>query len=138
MRVLFPTIFTVFMLILVSCRDRQADFRGNVVTPVQAAPNFALRTADGESFELNKQTGKIILLFFGFTNCPDICPATLNIWRRVSESLRQFDDQILYVFITVDPDRDNDLSLRNYVKFNEKMTIFHHFFVIFRDFFTIF
>ena len=84
-------------------------FRGSEIDPAPPATDFALREADGRLFRLSSQQDKVVLLFFGYANCPDFCPATLAEFRRVYEDLADDDltDQVEFVFITIDPERDD-------------------------------
>jgi protein SCO1/2 len=52
-------------------------FRGSVIDPPAPAPDFTLKDQNGQAFQLSDQRGKIVLMFFGYTNCPDVCPTTL-------------------------------------------------------------
>ncbi|MDH3638222.1 MAG: SCO family protein [Gammaproteobacteria bacterium] len=79
--------------------------------------DFKLSDQDGADFSLSDAHGKVVLLFFGYTSCPDICPDTLS---RVAAALKQLDTAahaIQAVFITVDPDRDSATRLKNYLEF---------------------
>ena len=52
-------------------------FRGSLIEPPTPTPDFSLENQNGQTFRLGDQRGKIVLMFFGYTNCPDICPITL-------------------------------------------------------------
>lgn len=72
----------------------------------------------GESFGLDRLMGEWSFLFFGFTNCPDICPVTLSVLDRVQEKLEQQGmSGVQTVFITVDPERDTTRQLAEYVHY---------------------
>lgn len=82
-------------------------------------PNFELIDHNGKSFERDDMQGKWHLLFFGYTQCPDICPGSL---QALSEMLRSIDDSdvsdaIRVVFVSVDPDRDTPEVLKTYVQY---------------------
>jgi protein SCO1/2 len=86
----------------------------------------ALQQADGSRFDMHTLEGKWSLLFFGYTNCPDICPATLNtlaqakmeyIKRKTGQTTSPFPQVI---FISVDPLRDNVKALGEYVRYFDK------------------
>ncbi len=57
-------------------------------------------------FQLSDQQGKIVLIFFGYTNCPDVCPITLSEFKRIKAMLGDKADRVRFVYITVDPERD--------------------------------
>ena len=95
------------------------SFHGTVINPPKQAPNFSLLDTKGSTFRLSDYKGKIVLLFFGYTNCPDECPATLAIMKQVWANLGNKVDQIKFVFITVDPERDTGPVLQSFIdKFN--------------------
>ncbi|MCY4262549.1 MAG: SCO family protein [Candidatus Dadabacteria bacterium] len=77
--------------------------------------DFSLTDHRGDTFSLSSYTDKIILLNFGFTNCPDICPTTLGMLGKVLDIVE--DERIMALFITVDPDRDTVSRLGAYVPF---------------------
>ena len=84
------------------------------------APPFTLMDHNGEKLRLDKYRDKIVLIAWGYTNCPDICPLTLGMLNTVMDDLgdRAQDVQVLY--ITVDPERDTEERLKSYVPyFNE-------------------
>jgi protein SCO1/2 len=69
-------------------------------------PDFSLTDESGGTFRLADQRGKVVLLFFGYTSCPDVCPTTLANWRKVHEALGDDAARVRFVFVTVDPERD--------------------------------
>jgi len=91
------------------------SFRGTLYDPALPAPDFAL-TRDGESIlRLSEMKGRIVLLFFGYTSCPDVCPTTLSEMRRVMEALGTDAARVQVLFVTVDPERDTPQKLKEYV-----------------------
>jgi protein SCO1/2 len=96
---------------------RPADFRGtSYAEPYPVAPAITLTRADGQPFRLSDQRGKIVLLFFGYTSCPDVCPTTLAELKLVMDELGDAADSVRVVFITVDPDRDTPEKIQKYVE----------------------
>lgn len=91
------------------------QFHGTVLDPPNRAPNFVLADQDGATFQLQDQRGKIVLLYFGFTSCPDICPTTLADLAATRQRLGDDAKQIQVVLITVDPERDTQQRLKRYV-----------------------
>lgn len=77
--------------------------------------NFSLTAHDGSRFELSSLHGRIVLIYFGFTNCPSICPMELSNIGRAMNALPNL--EISGVFITVDPDRDTVDKLAVYVPY---------------------
>lgn len=83
----------------------------------RAVADFALETAAGEPFSLDDMEGRWNLLFFGFTNCPDVCPDTLAMLDQSMQQLTLMRREKLpqVVFVSVDPERDRGESLAEYV-----------------------
>jgi len=74
---------------------------------------FHLQDMSGRAFDLNNLRGHPTLLFFGFTNCPDVCPTTLATLEQVLRQAPLAGTQV--VFVSVDPERDSDASLQAYL-----------------------
>ncbi|MBL8628036.1 MAG: SCO family protein [Rhodospirillaceae bacterium] len=91
--------------------------RPDTVAPVvvEAPRDFALIDTAGEKVSLANYRGKWLLVFFGFTNCPDVCPTAM---LNVSATLRELGDKandVQPIFITVDPERDTPVILKDYL-----------------------
>ena len=84
----------------------------------KAAPDFTLTNEDGMPVSLRDLRGMVVLMTFGFTHCPNICPTTLANLAAISHSLpAQDQDRVRVAFITVDPARDDPKALKEYVSF---------------------
>ena len=90
-------------------------FRGSAIDPPVAASNFTLEDQNGQAFQLGDQRGKIVLMFFGYTNCPDICPTTLVQFKQARAQLGGQAERVRFVFITVDPERDTADKMKTYL-----------------------
>ena len=90
-------------------------FNGGIVSPIEQAPDITLIDQTGQPFNLSDAKGKWILLDYGYTTCPDVCPATLAILGRVQDLLEEDADRIQVVFVTVDPERDTPDKMGEYV-----------------------
>ena len=77
---------------------------------------FTLTGTDGKPFSSAKLAGKPYALFFGFTNCPDVCPVTLGRLTNLRKQLGRGDDAFNIVFVTVDPERDTPDAMRAYTQ----------------------
>lgn len=77
--------------------------------------DFVLTDQNAHSFRLSDQHGYILVLYFGYTHCPDICPTNLFVWSRVQADLGSDAKRVRFVFITVDPDRDSPEVLAQYL-----------------------
>jgi len=106
--VLAVALFVSLALILSGCGPFADDyaFQGGEIPPPNPAPTLALTDQRGQPFHLASQRGKAVLLFFGYTNCPDICPTTLNDVLAVRDALGDRADEVAFVLVTVDPARD--------------------------------
>lgn len=91
------------------------EFYGSSFEPGDSAEDFSLTDQYGKPFRLADQRGKVVVLFFGYAHCPDVCPVTLSNWARVQAELADNDD-VEFVFVTVDPERDTQERLREHLK----------------------
>ncbi|MBI5300539.1 MAG: SCO family protein [Chloroflexi bacterium] len=90
-------------------------FHGSVIEPPMRAADFTLTAHNGKPFRLSDLTGKVVVVYFGYTTCPDVCPTTLVELKRVRAQLKQHADRVQFIFITIDPERDTLERLRGYV-----------------------
>ena len=90
-----------------------------IVLPQSRPPTpFTMVDQDGASFGLEQMKGKWTFMFFGYTHCPDVCPTTLAVMNSVAQSLETADgnlDQVQFVFVSVDPDRDSPAQMKEYL-----------------------
>ena len=109
-------------MVLTLLFTKSASFRGTAYgEPYPTAPQIELIRSNGETFRLSDQKGKIILLFFGFTNCTDVCPTTLAELKLVMDDLGDKTKLIQVVFVSVDPKRDTPDKTQEYVEhFNKE------------------
>lgn len=91
------------------------QLRGAVVNPPRELADFSLASTTGENFTLSAHRGEIILLYFGYRTCPDICPTTFSTLKRVYSELGNLTDKLKVVFVTVDPERDTLENMALYV-----------------------
>jgi len=104
------------LLLLTACRGSPPTLQaGTLVDPPLEVPPFTLVDQEGRPFTQEDLKGKVSLLFFGYTHCPDVCPLTLAIWTRVARDLGPQAEQVRFVFVTVDPERDTPERLREYL-----------------------
>lgn len=90
--------------------------RKQVIDPPKELPEFTLTDQNGKSLSLSDLNGKPVLLFFGFTQCPDVCPTTLAQFRQVKRDLGEQGDDLNYVFISVDGSRDTPDVVKTYIE----------------------
>ena len=79
-------------------------------------PTFTFQRANGSVFSTAPVPGRPLVLFFGYTHCPDVCPTTLADWKRVRATLGDQAKAVRFVFVTVDPDRDTPAVAERYAK----------------------
>src|SRR5688500_19129520 len=107
------------LLALASCAREQpaaASFRGMMLTPPRGKPDFTFTSTTGAPYQFRKETdGRVTLLFFGYTYCPDVCPMHMANISAVLKKLDYADRQrVRVVFVTTDPDRDTPQRLRSW------------------------
>jgi len=117
-RIEFRAAFFLFLLAAVGCSALGPSFKGQVVDS-EPAPEINLMDQNANLFQLNDQRGQVVLLFFGFTNCVDVCPLTLAHLKLALESLGESSDRVRVVMISTDPVRDSRKALHDFLgKFN--------------------
>jgi protein SCO1/2 len=79
------------------------------------APNFTLTDHNGQRVFLSQFKGKLILIAWGYTHCPDICPLTLSMFRDIMKELGDLAERVQVLYITVDPNRDTPERLKAYI-----------------------
>ena len=90
---------------------------GTVLTPPNQVHDTALTNTNNEAMSVTDLRGKYILLSFGYTHCPDVCPLTLTEFRRVKRELTPEEvEQVNFVFISVDGERDTPDLLNRYLE----------------------
>lgn len=94
-------------------------YSGTVLQQSETAPPLdGLRFATGESVDLAAFDDEVTLVFFGYTNCPDVCPLTLSTVTQALDELSEADrSRVNMLMVSVDPDRDDLVSLQQYVEF---------------------
>ncbi len=94
---------------------RQIQFHGTVVNSTRPATDFTLTTAGGRRVSLSDFRGKVVLLFFGFRFCPDICPTTLFEMKQALQALGPDADRVQVLMVTIDPERDTPDLIHEHV-----------------------
>ena len=92
-----------------------AEFKSGAFEPARPAPDFALPATSGGEFRLSGTHGKVTLLTFGYTNCPDVCPTVLAELAQLRARLGRDAGRVQVVYVSVDPERDTAARLRAYV-----------------------
>ncbi|WP_029523455.1 SCO family protein [Persephonella sp. KM09-Lau-8] len=109
------TFFTAFLVIILANFAFAYQFYGYPY--VQKIKNFTLTDHNGNKVSLSDFKGKYLLVFFGYTYCPDVCPTSMF---RISETLKhlgKYKDKVHVLFISVDPERDTPELLKKFISF---------------------
>lgn len=105
----------LIILLTVSC----SGLKGAAVSPAIPAAEINLSDHNGLPFQLSNQRGKVVLVFFGFSNCTTECPTTLAIIRQALETLGNPSKDVVVVMVSTDPDRDTPQSMKEFMgRFN--------------------
>jgi protein SCO1/2 len=104
-----------FSLALAACSGGGPKFKSTDITGVDYGKSLELPDTSGRVRHLDDFRGKAVVVFFGFTHCPDVCPTTLADLARVVKELGPDAERVQVVFITVDPERDTPADLERYV-----------------------
>jgi len=91
------------------------ELKAGVFDPPRAAPEFTLQGSNGRAIKLSDFRGQIVILGFGFTSCPDVCPSTLGVLAQAHKKLGAQGKDVQVVYITVDPQRDTPERMHTYL-----------------------
>ena len=91
------------------------EYKGVSLESSEPLPDFELRSATGETFRLSDVEGDLVLIYFGYTSCPDVCPLTMWEVKKALADLETGQDQVHVIFITADPKRDTPEILSRYM-----------------------
>ena len=100
---------------LLGCADDKPVFRGVDITGADYAQGWVLSDQEGQVRTLKDFAGKVVVVFFGFTQCPDVCPTALQEMAEAKQLLGADGARLQGIFITVDPERDTPELLKAYV-----------------------
>jgi protein SCO1/2 len=102
-------------LSLAACTPAAPQFRGSDITGIGYGRDFRLQDPSGNLRQLADFRGKVVVLFFGYTQCPDVCPTTLSQLATAMNKLGPDAARVQVLFVTVDPERDTPALLARYV-----------------------
>ena len=103
------------LLALVGCGQDKPAFRGVDITGATYAQGWELADQHGQVRTLKDFAGKAVVVFFGYTQCPDVCPTSMQELAEVKRLLGKDGERLQGVFITVDPERDTAELLKSYM-----------------------
>jgi protein SCO1/2 len=101
---------------LSGCTDPKLAFKGVDITGADYAKELNLADQNGQVRKLKDFSGKLVVVFFGYTQCPDVCPTTMQELAEVKRLLGSDGNKLQAVFVTVDPERDTTELLKAYVE----------------------
>ena len=113
MRTWAGLVFVAFAL--AGCGKSGPSFKNADITGADYGKDFALTDHTGKTRTLADFRGKVVVMFFGYTRCPDVCPTTLAELKAVKEQLGEDGKRLQVLFVTVDPERDTQKLLADYV-----------------------
>ena len=109
------SLLVILALVAISGCD-QAPRHGIVLDPASVAPPLVLARVNGAPFELAAQRGRAVLIYFGYTHCPDVCPTVMADWARARRALGADTARVTFAFVSVDPGRDTPMSTQAYAR----------------------
>jgi protein SCO1 len=109
-------LLTTVALAACSAEKPKPAFKNIDITGAAYAKALSLPDADGKTRTLTDFNGKVIIVFFGFAQCPDVCPTTMAEIAEVRQKLGAAGAKVQPVFVTVDPERDTAAVLKEYVR----------------------
>lgn len=114
-RLIVVTIILGLSFLLAACDSHKPSFKGSDISGTKIGQDYVLTGTDGKTYTPKNFLGKVSLVFFGFTQCPDVCPTTL---AELTEALKLLGDQankVQIIMISVDPERDTPRVLSAYL-----------------------
>ena len=98
-----------------ACSEQKPQFKAIDVTGADFAKDFALTDHNGQARTMADFKGKVVVIFFGYTQCPDVCPTSMTELAEVKKLLGSNADKLQGLFVTVDPARDTPELLKAYM-----------------------
>jgi len=108
--VLLAVVAAVFVL------TNKPSLKGSIITPPWTAPEINLIDHNGQTFTLSAQRGKVVLLYFGYVNCPDECPLTMAHIKIALQSLGNRAKSVQVIMVSTDPARDTLQALKDFME----------------------
>lgn len=120
-RLLFGLLSGLLLLALTGCGvpglgEDEPSYNGSYLDGEQPQEEFTLVGADGQEVAISDYRGQLVVMYFGYTFCPDVCPLTMAKLAEAREQLGEDAEQVQVVMITVDPERDTPQTVHDYVQ----------------------
>ena len=114
----------LLIALLAACHPQnQATFEGTDITGASFAKGLQLTDHKGQQRQLADFKGKVVALFFGYTHCPDVCPTTMSDLAKAVKLLGNKGDEVQVLFVTLDPERDTQKVLADYMPYFDQRFI---------------
>jgi protein SCO1/2 len=101
--------------LFVACKPNTLSFTAIDITGADYAKDFALADHNGQARTLKDFQGKVVMMFFGYTQCPDVCPTSMAEMAEIKKLLGKDGERVQGLFVTVDPERDKPEMLKEYM-----------------------
>jgi protein SCO1 len=115
MHAIAPIVVLAAATLLAFAAPAAEPLKAGTFTPARAAPQFSLTGSDGTQVELSEYRGKVVVIGFGYTSCPDVCPTTLGVLTQARRKLGAGAAELQVIYITVDPQRDDVQRMKQYL-----------------------
>lgn len=112
---LWPSLLLLLTAWVLTACARDYTFNGTVLQDPSPAAEIVGLNYDGNTFRLSDHQGQVVMIYFGYTYCPDVCPTTLAELKQIKDKLGRKASNVAFVFVSVDPDRDTQERLAQYV-----------------------
>jgi protein SCO1 len=116
------TLYTRYRALLLSvllgtcvANAASAPLKAGVFSPPRQAPDFSLQGSHGKTFKLSDYRGKVVVIGFGYTSCPSVCPTTLAVLAQAHRQLGEAARDVQIIYVTVDPEVDDAQRLKQYL-----------------------
>jgi protein SCO1/2 len=110
-----PVLWACMLLSMTTQASDVDALKAGVFTPAREAPDFSVLGSDGLALTLSHYRGKVVVLGFGYTSCPNVCPVTLAVLAQAHRKLGALGSQVQVIYLTVDPERDSAERLKQYL-----------------------
>ena len=108
-------ISTGALALFTACSEQKPSFASIDLTGADYAKDFELTDHNGQVRHLKDFAGKVVVIFFGYTQCPDVCPTSMAELAEIKKALGKDGDRLQGLFVTVDPQRDTPEVLKGYM-----------------------
>jgi protein SCO1/2 len=108
-------LWTCLLLSMTAQAAEVGALKAGIFNPPREAPDFSVRGSDGAPLVLSRYRGKVVVLAFGYTSCPNVCPVTLAVLAQAHRKLGAQGSQVQVIYLTVDPERDSAERLKQYL-----------------------